>query len=179
MKIFTDSSTVVVAKFPDLTRARVALERLNRRGVRAEEVSLISSGDFYPEKDFHVAHSSHLDNGTAAVEKGAASGAAVAGTGGALLGLGTVLVPGAGPLYVAGAVLLGAITGISMGALAGGAIGVLVDLGFSKEQAEDLSSGMADGQFLILVDTSSLPETEINEVLRQFQPISLMSKTPA
>ena len=87
-------------------------------------------------------------------------------------------MPGAGPLYVAGAVLLGAITGMSMGALAGGAIGILVDLGFSKEQAEDLSTGMADGQVLVLVDTTSLTELEVNKTLRQFKPISMISKTP-
>ena len=178
MKILTDAATVVVAKFPDMTRARVALEELNRKGVRAEEVSLISSGDFYPEKEFQISHSAHVDTGSAAIEKGASSGAALAGAGGALLGLGTVVVPGAGPLYVAGAVLLGAITGMSMGALAGGAIGILIDLGFSKEQAEDLSTGMADGQVLVLVDTTSLTELEVNKTLRQFKPISMISKTP-
>lgn len=179
MRILTSADTVVIARYCDLERARQAVDELRRLGVPQKELSVVSSGDYYPEKDFRIIDGAYLDDTDSSLEKGAEAGAVAGAAGGALLGLGAVVLPGVGALWVAGAVLLGAITGMSTGALAGGTIGVLMELGFSKNQAEDMSTGLDEGHVIVMVEDTSVPKDQLHEALTAHRPEALLVKDVA
>lgn len=176
MKILSKAETVMVAKYKGLEQARVVLDELRRSGVPQAELALITDGDFYPETDFKVLDGALLEEPEGVVEDATEAGAIAGGAGGALLGLGAVALPGMGPVLVLGSILLGAMTGMSAGALAGGAVGIMLELGYSKEQAESLSSGLDEGQVLVLVEDKTLSEARISEILRAHAPGLVISK---
>lgn len=176
LELLTRAQSALVAQYDDLPKARVVLDHLRRIGVPQAELSLLTSGDYYPEKEFSIVDGAYLDDTDSAIEHGAEAGAVVGGASGIIVGLGSVALPGAGPLLVAGTVLLATIAGMTAGALAGGTIGVLLELGFSREQAENLSTGLDEGRVLVIVEEKSKTEPELLEVLEAYHPRTLVNK---
>ena len=87
----------------------------------------------------------------AAAAKGAATGAATGGVVGGLLGLlGSLLLPGVGPI-VAGGVLGTSLVGAGAGAATGGLIGGLIGLGVPAEDARHFDRGFRAGGILLSV----------------------------
>ncbi|HUR94192.1 MAG TPA: general stress protein [Gemmatimonadales bacterium] len=88
--------------------------------------------------------------GTAA--EGAAAGAVSGGMVGGLIGLlGSLLIPGVGPIVVGG-VLASALTGAGVGAATGGVIGALMGLGVPEADAQHFDLGLRAGRTLVTVD---------------------------
>ena len=94
--------------------------------------------------------------------EGAATGATVGGSLGALAGIATVvgLIPVIGPVFVAGSLITaigigGALgttaAGALTGALAGGVLGALVNLGAPNVEAEEYQSRLQAGDVLVVV----------------------------
>jgi hypothetical protein len=86
---------------------------------------------------------------------GAISGGALGGLTGLLVGLGTLAIPGVGPVMLAGATATAIATtlaGSAIGAAAGSLLGALVGLGISEEQATVYSQRIAQGEYLLIVD---------------------------
>ena len=98
------------------------------------------------------------DTGTTAAE-GAAVGAVSGGVLGGLIGLlGSLLIPGIGPI-VAGGVLATTLAGAGIGAAAGGIIGALMGLGVPEADAEHFDRGFRSGGILVTVDADDrIPE---------------------
>ena len=95
-----------------------------------------------------------LEGGGGAAE-GAAKGAVSGGVLGGLLGLlGSLLIPGVGPVVVGG-VLASTLTGAGIGAATGGLLGVLVALGVPEEDARHFDGGLRSGGTLVTVDAGS------------------------
>jgi hypothetical protein len=98
------------------------------------------------------------DEGNNAAEgagAGATSGAVLGGIGGLLLGLGTLAIPGVGPIIVAGeaaSTIAATLAGAGIGAAAGGIIGGLVGLGIPEEKAKIYSDRVSSGSYLIMVN---------------------------
>ena len=87
--------------------------------------------------------------------EGAAKGAVSGGLLGGLLGLlGSLLIPGVGPVVVGG-VLASTLTGAGIGAATGGLLGVLVALGVPEEDARHFDSGLRSGGTLVTVDAGA------------------------
>lgn len=82
----------------------------------------------------------------------AATGAAIGGLGGLLVGLGVLAVPGIGPILAAGP-LAGALGGLLAGSAAGGLVGGLSAIGVPEEYARDYAARIEQGQTLISVRT--------------------------
>jgi hypothetical protein len=83
------------------------------------------------------------------------SGSAAA-VGGGLVGgliglLGSLLIPGIGPLLLGG-VLAATLTGAGIGAVTGGLIGILAELGVSAPDAEYFERGLRGGGILLTVN---------------------------
>ena len=98
------------------------------------------------------------DEGNNAAEgagAGATSGAVLGGIGGLLLGLGTLAIPGVGPIIVAGeaaSTIASTLAGAGIGAAAGGIIGGLVGMGIPEDKAKIYSDRVSSGSYLIMVN---------------------------
>ena len=98
------------------------------------------------------------DEGNNAAEgagAGATSGAVLGGLGGLLLGLGTLAIPGVGPIIVAGeaaSTIASTLAGAGIGAAAGGIIGGLVGLGIPEDKAKIYSDRVGSGSYLVMVN---------------------------
>ncbi|GAB4376293.1 MAG: hypothetical protein Kow00121_23190 [Elainellaceae cyanobacterium] len=92
------------------------------------------------------------DEGTAV---GAATGGALGGLTGLLVGLGTLAIPGVGPILLAGATattIATTLAGGAIGAVTGGLLGALVGLGIPEERAKVYHDRISRGDYLIIVD---------------------------
>lgn len=96
-----------------------------------------------------------LESPAAAGAEGAAAGAVGGGLVGGLIGLlGSLLIPGVGPIMVGG-VLASALTGAGIGAATGGVIGALMGLGVPEPDARHFDQGLRLGSTLVTVDAGS------------------------
>lgn len=112
------------------------------------------------------------DEGNNAAEgagAGASSGAVLGGIGGLLVGLGTLAIPGVGPIIVAGeaaSTIATTLAGAGIGAAAGGIIGGLVGLGIPEDKAKIYSDRVSGGSYLIMVNGSDDDISRAERILR-------------
>ncbi|MGL5077507.1 MAG: histidine kinase, partial [Waterburya sp.] len=99
---------------------------------------------------------------------GATSGAVLGGIGGLLIGLGTLAIPGVGPIIVAGeaaTTIATTLAGAGIGAAAGGIVGGLVGLGIPEEKAKIYSDRVSSGSYLVMVNGSDDDINRAEEIL--------------
>src|SRR3954452_8057085 len=82
---------------------------------------------------------------------GASAGGVTGGVLGLLAGIGSLAIPGVGPLIAAGPIMA-ALSGAAVGATAGGIVGGLVGLGIPEIEAKRYDQKLRNGNFLIAVD---------------------------
>lgn len=137
-----------VVGYYDTEREAVhAIEKLKREGYRNEDISVISKNK---EDADHITEETDTKapEGAAA---GAATGGVLGGLGGVLAGLGTLAIPGIGPVVAAGPIVAG-ITGAAAGASVGGLAGALIGMGIPEDEARQYSEYVNEGKILVLVD---------------------------
>lgn len=86
---------------------------------------------------------------------GAVSGGTVGGLTGLLVGLGTLAIPGVGPIMLAGAAATAIATtlaGGAIGAATGGLVGGLVGLGIPEDRATVYNDHLSQGKYLVIID---------------------------
>lgn len=147
-----------VGVFGSRHATEVALENLRSAGFNMDRVSVISRDakrqDDIAGVDVTDKVGNKADEGAAA---GALTGGALGGIGGLLVGLGTLAIPGIGPILLAGAeatAIASALAGAGIGAAAGGLIGALVGLGIPEERAKVYNDRVSRGEFLVMVNGS-------------------------
>ncbi len=97
---------------------------------------------------------------------GAATGGVIGGTLGILVGLGTLAIPGLGPLLAAGPIVAG-LAGVGAGGAVGGLIGALVGMGIPEYEARRYEGRVKDGGVLLSVHCETPGEIlRAKEVLR-------------
>jgi hypothetical protein len=149
--------------------AEGALHKLKNSGFSMEHVSVIAqdtdsnnmSGAEVREKVGNKA-----DEGASL---GAATGGTVGGLTGLLVGLGTLAIPGVGPIMLAGATATAIATtlaGAGIGAAAGSLLGGLVGLGIPEEEARSYNSRVERGHYLVVVDGSDAEIARAERILR-------------
>lgn len=168
-----------VGVFPNRQNAEAALTQLRDSGFPMTQVSVIAKDldrhhhlagaevrDTPPYNDgassdfVNVPHNSnvatHVDSkADEGAKVGAATGGAIGGLTGLLVGLGTLAIPGLGPIMLAGAgatALATTVAGGAIGAAAGGLGGALVGLGIPEERARIYNDRVARGDYLVMVD---------------------------
>ncbi len=100
---------------------------------------------------------------------GALTGGALGGITGLLVGLGTLAIPGIGPIIFAGAeatAIATTLAGGAIGAATGGLLGALVGLGIPEEKAKIYHDRVAGGSFLVMV-TGTEAEVKRAETVMQ------------
>jgi hypothetical protein len=100
---------------------------------------------------------------------GIGAGGAVGGLTGLLVGLGTLAIPGVGPIMLAGAVATAIATtlaGGAIGAAVGGLIGGLVGLGIPEHRARVYHDYVVAGDYLVIVDGTEAEVLRAENILK-------------
>ena len=102
-------------------------------------------------------------------EIGAATGGVLGGIAGLLVGLGTLAVPGVGPLVLAGeaATVLTTVIGAAGGAVAGSLVGALIGLGVPEHRAKEYSDRVSAGDYLLMLKGNEIDLHRAEQVLKQ------------
>jgi hypothetical protein len=123
----------VVGLFSDSDRAEAAIRQLKTSGFTDEQIG-VATRDGGGRRDL------------------SATGALGGGLLGGLIGLlGSLLIPGVGPVVVGG-VLASTLTGAGIGAATGGIIGALAGMGVPEQDAQHFDMGLRSGGTLVTVD---------------------------
>ncbi|NEQ20409.1 MAG: hypothetical protein F6K28_14410 [Microcoleus sp. SIO2G3] len=143
-----------VGVFPHRRDAEAALHDLRTAGFDMNQVSVVGkdANDANRLAGGNVTDRTKTDEGAKA---GAATGGALGGLGGLLIGLGTLAIPGIGPVLAGGALataLATAAAGGAIGAAAGGVTGALVGLGIPDKRAKLYNDRVNHGDYLVMVD---------------------------
>ena len=132
-----------------------AVDILKGAGFRNTDISVLfpfNEGN----KEFAVAKGTKAPEGAAA---GAGSGAVIGGTLGWLAGIGTLAIPGVGPLIAAGPIMA-ALAGAGVGGAVGGITGALVGLGIPEYEAKRYEGRINKGGILLSVHCDDSKWTE-------------------
>lgn len=131
--------------------AESAVDHLLSVGFSNSAISVLLPDD---ESTRAFAHEKHTKapEGTAA---GVTTGGVIGGTLGLLAGIGTLAIPGVGPLIAAGPIM-GALAGLGIGGTVGGIVGALVGMGIPEYEAKRFEGAVKGGGTLLSVhcDTS-------------------------
>ncbi|HEY9608411.1 MAG TPA: hypothetical protein V6C93_03550, partial [Allocoleopsis sp.] len=141
-----------VGVFPHRRDAEAALRDLRDSGFSMNQISLVGKHTPGEPQVGNVADRTMTDEGA---KGGAATGAALGGLGGLLVGLGALAIPGIGPVLAGGALATALATtaaGGAIGAAAGGLTGALVGLGIPDDRARFYNDRVNRGDYLVMVD---------------------------
>lgn len=155
-----------VGTFPNRRAAEHALNELRDSGFSMDRVSIITRDSEGKGDVAGVAHDTKTDEGA---KTGAAAGGALGTLTGLLVGLGTLAIPGVGPIMLAGTVattLATTLAGTAIGAVAGGLLGALVGLGIPEEDARGYHDRVMRGEYLVIVDGSDSEIARAERILR-------------
>src|SRR5258706_11299066 len=132
-----DMSRMVVALYDDLATAQEVVKALIEGGIERDHISIVAS-DINGEYTKQIAMIQPGEGEHVGPVEGTAFGAAVGALTGVLIALGSLAIPGIGPVLAAGplaAGLAGAVTGAVAGGATGGIVGSLLSVGVPAPEA--------------------------------------------
>lgn len=151
----------VAGVFHSPTQAVRAIEDLQSAGIDPQVVGVIA----HPDLARRVANETGAEVATGAAS-GAGLGAILGGVAGWLVGVGTLTIPGIGPVLAAGPIAA-ALGGAGIGAIAGGLVGALTVWGFSEAEAREYESRVRQGDILLTVDLANDQADRAEDILRR------------
>jgi hypothetical protein len=129
------------------------VDQLKEAGFSSDDVSVLFP-DRAGSRDF--AHEQHT-KAPEGVAAGAIAGGLTVGVVGWLVGIGSLAIPGVGPLIAAGPIMA-ALSGIAAGGTVGGLAGGLIGLGIPEYEAKQYEGKVKGGNILISVHTEDSKE---------------------
>jgi hypothetical protein len=142
-------ATSVYCIAPNDSTAMIIVDQLRAAGFGGNDVSVLFP-DKSTTKDFaHEMHTKAPEGAAAGVSSGGILGGAL----GWLVGVGTLAIPGVGPLIAAGPILA-ALSGAAIGATVGGIAGALIGAGIPEVEAKRYEAKLRDGRILISVNAN-------------------------
>ncbi len=145
----------IIAVYDSLSSARDAVESLIENGYDAEDISVVTYDD--QGQYGRILDAGDLDTlGTADDDVSAGEGAAFGALAGLAVGMGSLLIPGIGPVIAAGplvSALAGGAVGAAAGAATGGLVAALVDMGVPEEDAHTYAESVRRGGATVIVRT--------------------------
>jgi len=133
----------IYAKQPDFKKG---LYQLKESGFRHEDISVLVPENM-GTKELATEKATKAPEGATA---GASSGAVVGGVLGWLVGIGTLTIPGVGPLLAAGPIVA-ALAGVGVGGAIGGFTGALIGMGLPEYEAKRYDGRIRGGGILLSV----------------------------
>lgn len=147
-----------IGVFSKRSDAELALAELRNANFSMDRVSVIAQDrDGNPNIAGVETTEEYGNQADEGAKTGAATGGALGTLTGLLVGLGTLAIPGVGPIMLAGATatsLATTLAGGAIGAAAGGLLGALVGLGIPEERARTYADRVSRGEYLVIVDGS-------------------------
>jgi len=141
----------IVGLFDYEDDANKAVHDLLNAGFAQDDVSVVAN---HSESRYGIATTTPDDLEASqagdVTAEGAGAGAVIGGIAGLALGLGTVAIPGFGPVLAAGWIGT-TLAGAGLGAVTGGLIGALVSAGVPEEHAQTYAEGVSRGGLIVLV----------------------------
>lgn len=150
-----------VGVFSDRQDAEIALRELRDSNFPMDRVSVITQDsnrqDNIAGADVRrdVRDRTEGNKADEGATTGAIAGGTLGGLTGLLVGLGTLAIPGIGPIMLAGATataLATTVAGGAIGAVTGGLLGALIGLGIPEERARVYHDRISRGHYLIVVE---------------------------
>ncbi len=143
--------TAVYGVYSDREQVEKVVDRLRKEGFLSSDISVV-----FPDRDMNKEFA--LEKNTKAPEgamAGGGTGLIVGGTLGWLVGIGTLAIPGVGPLLAAGPVVA-ALAGAGVGSAVGGIAGGLIGLGLPEIEAKRYEEEIKAGRILVSVHCESV-----------------------
>ena len=153
-------NTAVFGIYKTVGHAERAVLTLTSAGFPNNDISVLMT-DAQTTHDFAHEKNTKAPEGTAA---GVTTGGIIGGTLGLLAGLGTLAIPGIGPLIAAGPIVA-ALAGLGAGGAAGGIIGALVGMGIPEYEAKRYEGHVKDGGVLMSIHCDTSTEIDRAEEL--------------
>lgn len=151
-----DVTRRAVGVFSSYLDAEQAINELRDRGFLMDKVSIIARDEATQDEIAGIDVNDTFDNKSGeGATAGALTGGVLGGITGLFVGLGSLVVPGVGPVLFAGEIasaLTTAIAGGAVGAAAGGLLGALLGLGIPEERARIYNQRISSGDYLVIVD---------------------------
>ena len=147
-------AVIAIAKSED--QAVRIVEQLKAAGFSNNDVSVLLP-DRAGSRDFAHEHHTKAPEGAAT---GAVVGGLAAGALGWLVGIGSLAIPGVGPLIAAGPIMA-ALSGAAAGGAVGGIAGALVGLGIPEYEAKQYEGKVKNGNILISVHTDDSKQRQV------------------
>jgi hypothetical protein len=145
-----------IGVFSKRSDAELALSELKNSNFPMDRISVIVEDRDGNREVAGVATTEDIGNkADEGAKTGAITGGTVGGLTGLLVGLGTLAIPGVGPIMLAGAAataLATTLAGGAIGAAAGSLLGALVGLGIPEERARAYADRVSRGDYLVIVD---------------------------
>jgi uncharacterized membrane protein len=156
------SNTAVFCIANSRTQAARIVDGLLSEGFSNNDISALFP-DRDTSRDFAREKHTKLSEGTAT---GVGAGSLMGGTLGWLAGIGSLAIPGVGPLIVAGPIVA-ALSGAAVGAAVGGIAGALTSLGIPESEAKRYERKVKAGNILLSVHAENADEIEhAKEILK-------------
>jgi len=149
----TIMGTAVYCTAASGAQASEIVDRLRIAGFASRDISVLMP-DSAETRRFAHQEGTKAPEGAAA---GAGTGILAGGALGWLAGIGSLAVPGLGPLIAAGPILA-ALTGAAVVGTVGGIAGALIGMGIPDDEARQYENRVRSGNALISVHTDSAPE---------------------
>lgn len=158
----------VVGLFNTREEAREVINDLVNHGFSRDSISLMARGE---DKETWTRSDTGEEREGGTLE-GAATGAAIGGGIGLVVGLASLAIPGVGPIIAAGP-LATALAGLGVGAAAGGLIGALTNIGVPKEHADYYAEGVRRGGTLVTVSADDRTADRGAEIMRRHGAVDI------
>jgi hypothetical protein len=146
-----------------------ALLEIKSSGFPMDNVSVVGRNAETEDKvagvEVHKSIDHKADEGAVA---GAVTGGTLGGITGLLVGLGTLAIPGVGPVLLAGAAattLATTLAGTAIGAGGASLLGALIGLGVPDNDAQVYSNLLEQGYYLVVVDGTETQVRNAGEIL--------------
>jgi hypothetical protein len=134
----------------NIDQAEIIVDRLKLAGFSNNDISVLLPDKSGTQDFAHEKHTKAPEGATI----GGVAGISVGAVLGWLAGIGSLAIPGVGPLIAAGPIM-GALSGAAVGAATGGLAGGLVGLGIPEYEAKRYEGKIIGGSALISVHTES------------------------
>jgi hypothetical protein len=147
----SSKNTAVFGIYATPSAAENAVDSLLALGFSNSDISVLLPDDDSTRAFAHEKNTK-APEGTAT---GVTAGGVIGGTLGLLAGIGSLAIPGVGPLIAAGPIMA-SLAGLGIGGAVGGLVGALVGMGIPEYEAKRFEGAVKDGGTLLSVhcDTS-------------------------
>lgn len=160
--------------------AEMVVQELEAAGVPHGDISLVANAQNRGQPGASgtaPAAGDEARTGTGA-GTGAALGTAVGGGLGLLAGIGSLAIPGVGPVVAAGW-LVATLTGAGIGAASGGLVGTLTGAGVSRDEADVYAEGVRGGGSLVTARVDEVQADRVEAVMGRHAPVDWQQRRAA